>query len=114
MMARIMAGIDFTVAWVSVPDAKLAEKLARGLVESKLAACVTEIPKTRSHYVWKGKLESSMEIMLMIKTRRKLMPALERYVKKRHSAQVPEIICVPLAAGSRDYLQWVRESTASR
>lgn len=105
------AARDFAVAWVSVPEANLAAKLARGLVEAKLAACVTEIPKTRSHYVWEGKLEAAEEIMLMIKTRLGLMPALERYVKEHHSARVPEIICVPVAEGSRDYLEWIGANT---
>lgn len=98
---------DFVVVWVTVPEAKLSGEIARGLVEAKLAACVSELPRARSHYFWEGKLETAEETVLMIKTRNRLLPALARYVKEKHSSQVPEIICTPITDGSREYLEWV-------
>ncbi len=104
---------DFAVALVSVPekDAPLAERLAKGLVQNKLAACVTRLAGAASNYVWEGKLEEDREILLMIKTRMALFPSVSRYIRENHPAKIPEIIALPLAAGDAPYLDWLGANT---
>lgn len=101
---------QFRVALVTAPGAKLAEKIARGLVSKRLAACVNVVPNLVSHYAWKGKLHRDREVLLLIKTRASLMPRLIAFVRGKHPAQVPEIISLPILEGDKDYLDWLRES----
>ena len=95
---------------VTCGSAREARKIARALVERRLAACgnVVEAP-VRSIYRWKGKVESAKEYLLLIKTTRKRFSALQGEVKRLHSYDVPEIIALPIAAGSAEYLRWVSE-----
>ncbi|XP_028045521.1 protein CutA homolog isoform X2 [Monomorium pharaonis] len=72
-----------SVAYVTVPDDVVAKRLARGLVENKLAACVNIIPRLISIYKWEGKIQEEPELLLMIKTRTERVDALTKYVKKR-------------------------------
>ncbi len=105
-----MAG-PYRVVLVTAPDAKIARKLAVGLVARRLAACVNEVPGLTSHYRWKGKLCSDREILLIIKTRAALFPKLKRFVRENHPAQVPELISLDIREGSRDYLAWLSQET---
>lgn len=102
---------SFQVVLVTAPDAQCARRLARGLVESKLAACVNVVPGLASHYRWKGRLCEDKELLLVIKTKAALFARLARFVREIHPARVPEIIALPLAQGSADYLAWLAEST---
>jgi periplasmic divalent cation tolerance protein len=101
---------DFRVVLVTAPEGDLAAKLAQGLVEAKLAACVNCIPHGTSYYRWEGKLEQSKETLLVIKTRSGLVGSLTRWVKERHSAKVPEIITLSIVEGDRAYLDWLGAS----
>ena len=101
----------FIVVFVTVPKRAEAKKLAKLLLEKKLAACVNIIPKIESHYWWKGKLEKASELLLIIKTQRTLFPKLAAQVRKNHSYSVPEIISLPVADGSKNYLDWLKENT---
>jgi periplasmic divalent cation tolerance protein len=105
---------DKIVVLVTCASAKEARRIARALVEARLAACgnVLEAP-VRSIYRWKGKIESAKECLLIIKTTRRRFAALEKMVKRLHSYDVPEIIAVPIAAGSADYLKWIGECLTS-
>lgn len=87
-----------------------ARAIARMLLEKKLAACV-QIHKVESHYIWQGKIESSPEALVFIKTRAELYGEVEREITKAHSYQVPEIIRVPIEGGLRSYLNWIDEVT---
>ena len=84
-----------------------ATRLARHLVEQRLAACVNILPNVRSIYRWEGKLEDSAEWMLVIKSRRDLFPALRAEIEKMHSYEVPEIIALPVVDGAEAYLGWL-------
>lgn len=87
---------------------KEARGIARALVEGRLAACVNIVTSpVESVYSWKGKVETAKEFLLIIKTSRRRFAAVERAVRKLHSYEVPEIIAMPIAAGSRDYLAWL-------
>jgi len=106
---------DKIVVLVTCSSAKEARRIAQSLVRDRLAACVNrlEIP-VRSIYRWKEKVESAREVMLLIKSTKDKFAALERAIKKLHCYDVPEIIALPIAKGSRDYLAWIADSTRPR
>ena len=87
-----------------------AEKLARALVSAELAACVNVVPQIRSFYRWKGALESAAEFLLLIKTSRSLFDALKIELEKLHPYEVPEVIALPIVAGSENYLNWLGQN----
>ena len=103
---------SFIVVYVSAGSPEEAEQLAQTLVGEKLAACVSRLPALRSVYRWQGKVEQSEEELLIIKTRKDLFGALEKRVRALHSYSVPEIIALPMVAGSAPYLNWLREQVA--
>src|SRR5271157_4245172 len=84
-----------------------ARRIARGLVDARLAACVAATPGTVSVYRWKGALEESREWSLVIKTRRDLFTAVCAEIRRLHSYEKPEIIAVQIVDGSPEYLQWM-------
>jgi len=84
-----------------------AEKIARGLVEARLAACVNVIPGARSFYRWQGAIEDVTEFLLIIKCSRDRFNALRAEIERLHSYEVPEIIALPLVDGSPSYLNWL-------
>ncbi len=87
-----------------------AERLARTLVEEKLAACVTLVPGADSIYRWEGRVESSAEILLLIKTTVECLAALETRLHELHSYQTPEFLVLHVEAGSQTYLRWLKEN----
>jgi periplasmic divalent cation tolerance protein len=103
---------DFIFVFVTVGAAAEGEHLAQALVEEKLAACVNRLPGIHSVYRWQGKVEKSAEELLIIKTRQALFPALEKRVCELHGYALPEIIALPVVAGSEPYLKWLGEATA--
>lgn len=103
---------EFIVVYVTVGSAEEAERLARSLVEERLAACVSRIKSIQSVYRWQGKVEASEEELLVIKTKKELFRRLEKRVRALHSYTVPEIIALPVIAGSAPYLRWVREQVS--
>ena len=102
---------DFAIVMVTAPDRALARRLAKGALEAKLAACANIVPAVESHYWWEGKLESSDELLLLLKTRQSLLPNLERVIREIHTYDTPEFISLPLTAGSRRYLAWLADKT---
>jgi periplasmic divalent cation tolerance protein len=84
-----------------------AERLARALVEGRLAACVNVVPRVRSYYHWKGQVESGEECLLIIKTSRQLFPALRAEIERLHSYEVPELLALPVVAGAENYMGWL-------
>ena len=104
---------EFIVVYVTAGSPEEGEKLARTLVEERLAACVNRIKSVRSVYRWQGQVEESEEELLIIKSRKDLFPALEKRARQLHSYAVPEIIAVPLVAGSPSYLGWLDDQVAN-
>jgi len=86
-----------------------AEIIAALLVESGLAACVQIVGPITSTYSWKGRVETAEEWQCLIKTRADLFGEVERSIKSAHSYETPEIIALPIKAGSREYLDWMEE-----
>lgn len=85
-----------------------AERIARALVETRLAACVQIAGPIASIYRWKGKIETAGEWLCLIKSRQENFRAVERMIRSLHPYETPEIVAVPLTDGSRDYLDWLR------
>lgn len=85
-----------------------AEAIAAHLIAAKLAACVS-IQPIRSVYTWQGKVHKDAEWQLQIKTRLGLFEAIAKQIKQLHSYDVPELIAIPVRAGSADYLNWMNE-----
>lgn len=96
----------------TLPDYEHAEKLARVLIDQKLAACVNILPAATSVYRWQGKVETARETIVLIKTTMERYPALEAAIKTQHPYELPEIIAVPLVAGLPAYLAWVETETS--
>lgn len=97
------------MVYVTVSSAAEGERIARALVEERLAACVNRIGGVRSTYRWQGQVEQSDEELLLIKTRAERFAGLARRVQELHSYEVPEVIAVPVAAGNDSYLRWLDE-----
>lgn len=87
-----------------------AERIAKKVVQKRLAACVNIIPKLRSIYRWEGEVVTESETLMFIKTTKKALPNLEKKIKKLHSYEVPEFIVLKIDDGSDDYLEWVGKS----
>jgi periplasmic divalent cation tolerance protein len=98
------------VTLCSVPDQKTGEKIARALVEERLAACVNVVPGMTSVYRWQGKVEQAAECLLVIKTGAGKFEALKERIKALHSYDVPEIIALPISDGDSAYLNWLSGS----
>jgi periplasmic divalent cation tolerance protein len=106
---------DKIVVLVTCGSKKEARKIAQALVQRRLAACVQEIGvRVRSMYRWKGRVESANEVLLLIKTSRKRFSAVSTLVKKLHSYEVPEIIALNIADGSREYLDWITSNVRAK
>ena len=86
-----------------------AESIARSLVERRLAACVQVVGPITSTYRWEGKIETSQEWQCWVKSRRQRYEEIEDAIRRLHPYEVPEILAVPILAGSRSYLTWLHE-----
>ncbi len=99
------------VVLITASDEDEAERIARALVEARLAGCVNIIKDIRSIYSWQGKIEDEKEVLMVAKTQKSLLDPLMGKVKELHSYTVPEIIALPIIQGSEDYLKWLKEVT---
>lgn len=96
------------VVLVTVSNAADGERLARGIVEAQLAACVQILPEMTSIYFWDGKVQSDAEHLLLIKTLEEKFDELSEFIKRHHTYDVPEIVAIPAERVSEDYLIWVK------
>ncbi|HLA39215.1 MAG TPA: divalent-cation tolerance protein CutA [Candidatus Glassbacteria bacterium] len=99
------------VVFVTTSTVEEAARIARTLVEERLAACGNVVGGVRSIYRWEDKIEDDPEALLILKTRRALFYRLQARVAEIHSYHVPEIIAVPVEAGYAPYLVWIKSST---
>lgn len=104
-------GSDVLVVMCSCPDIGTAETLAAGLVEHRLAACVSILPAVRSVYRWQGKTNADSETLMLVKTSRAALAGLEAWLVEQHPYDLPEIIALPVQAGLPAYLDWVVNET---
>jgi periplasmic divalent cation tolerance protein len=101
---------DFIIVFITASSYEEAEKIGRGLVEERLAACSNIVQPIKSIFFWEGKLCYENEVLMIVKSKGGLFEQLRDYVKKNHSYKVPEIIAIPIVDGSPDYLSWINES----
>ena len=102
---------DYGVLLTTTPNREEAAKIAKLLIDEKLAACVQLLP-IESFYVWQGKTQNEAEILLLVKTRYALFDAAIIRIKSVHSYTVPEIVAMPFTAGFTGYLDWIDNVTA--
>lgn len=103
---------DILMVVVTTSNMEEARRISEGVVASRLAACATTIPAVQSIYRWQGKIANEQESMLVLKTTKARLSALEQAIHRMHSYEVPEILAFPITAGSSDYLNWVRKETS--
>ncbi|MGI0495030.1 divalent-cation tolerance protein CutA [Alkalinema pantanalense CENA528] len=99
---------QYCTVLVTVPNGTIAETIAHALLKDHLAACVSLFPVT-SIYTWQGEVQQESELQLLIKTELARFSAIEVLVRSLHPYEVPEIIALPIVAGSQPYLQWIAE-----
>lgn len=98
------------VVLVTAPEMKTARRLARLALEQRLAACANLLTGIESHYWWEGRIESALEVLILFKTTRKLLPALEKLILKEHPYDTPEFLVLAPGAGTRRYLRWCEQA----
>jgi len=103
---------DAIVVFMTAANGEEATRLAEMLVGAHLAACVQILPEMESVYRWQGKIERQSEVLLIAKTTREKFDDLEREVRALHSYDTPEIVAVPIVAGSAPYLEWLIKAAA--
>jgi periplasmic divalent cation tolerance protein len=99
------------VVFITASGEEEAAKIARALVEERLAACVNIIRGVRSVYAWKGEVQDEAEALMVLKTREALFDPIKRRVRQLHSYDVPEVIAVPITRGLEVYMAWMEEVT---
>ena len=102
-----MKKTDRMIVLITAGSEEEAHRIAELLVKEKKAACVNIVPRVDSLFWWEGKLDSASESLLLVKTKASLFPEIVELVKRTHSYEVPEIITLPITAGSEDYLNWL-------
>jgi periplasmic divalent cation tolerance protein len=100
------------VCLTTVATKRQAEKIARGLLEKRLVACINIIPGALSFYHWNKKLCRDSELILILKTTRSKVSALEKELHRLHPYELPEWIVLPTTGGSRRYLKWLRSEVS--
>lgn len=102
---------DTSVILTTAPNATEGEKLARGLVEARLAACVNVIPGMLSIYRWKDDVHADPEVQLVIKTRASLRDRVIAWIAANHGYENPEVLALAVDGGAAKYLEWLRGET---
>lgn len=101
---------SFSIVLVTAPDLKTGRALAKAALKSNLVACANLVPRLESHYWWRGKIESSAEVLLILKTTRARLSALEKLILSKHPYDTPEFLVLPLHRGAEKYLAWLAAS----
>ncbi len=104
-----MANPRLLLAMTTCADPSAAERLARALVEQRLAACVSVGSSTTSVYPWQGRIESETEVPLTIKTAPHRLAGLKKFIEEHHDYDVPELLIVPVVDGTQAYLEWAED-----
>ena len=105
--------IRHVVVLVTAPNRRTARRLAHVALQNRLVACANLVPGLESHYWWQGKIAQSPEILILFKTRRELIAALEKIILANHPYDTPEFVVLPINAGTKRYLKWIDDSVAS-
>jgi len=101
---------DYILIMVTCASKEEARRISARLLAKRLIACANILPKIESKFWWKGKLEGAAEFLVTMKTVRSNFKKIEAQIRLIHSYEVPEIIAIPIVAGSRDYLGWISKA----
>ena len=104
----------FSIVLVTAPDLKTARALAKAALKAKLIACANLIPKIESHYWWRGKMESSAEVLIIFKTTKSKLVVLEKLILAQHPYETPEFLVLSPSTGSQKYLDWLVKSCSGK
>jgi len=99
--------VQVVAVLITAPEEETARRIARALVEERLAACVNLVPGVRSIYRWQGVVEEAAEVLLIAKTHAERVAALAARVRDLHPYELPEVVTLPVSDGSEPYLRWV-------
>jgi len=102
----------FLLVLVTAPDTKTARALAQAALKARLVACVNLVPGLESHYWWQGKLEIGKEVLMLLKTTRPRVAALQKLILSKHPYDTAEFIIIPIAGGAKRYLAWWSQTVA--
>jgi periplasmic divalent cation tolerance protein len=97
----------FAIVLVTTPNLKTARALAKSALQARLIACANLVSKIESHYWWQEKIESGTEVLLILKTQKSKLSALEKLILAKHPYDTPEFLVLPLSAGNKRYLDWL-------
>ena len=100
---------EFSLVYVTIATLDQARKLARQLLDEKLIACANFLPQMESIYTWKGEIESSQEVAILLKTETRLVPALTNRVEEIHEYETPCVLELKVESGSPAYLRWLKD-----
>src|SRR3954451_20775319 len=106
-----MPHTDAIVVFTTVATEQEAVTLVRALLERRLIACGTLLPGSRSLYRWQGKLADEREVVVMLKTRSARLDSLTAAFSELHPYKVPELLALPVEAGTEKYLDWINGET---
>jgi len=106
------ASAAFSIVFVTAPEIRSARLLASAALHSRLVACANLLPKIESLYWWQGKIESAAEVLIVFKTTKAKLKALEKLIVAKHPYDTPEFLVLPVSAGNHRYLDWVSKSLA--
>ena len=101
----------YCIIFITCRTVREAKAIADSLLKRRLVACANIIDKVNSKFWWRGKINRISETLVILKTKTAHFAMVEKAVKKLHSYEVPEIIALPIMAGSREYCNWIKEST---
>jgi periplasmic divalent cation tolerance protein len=107
---KMKPATKFAIVLVTAPNLKTARMLAKAALKARLIACANLIPKIESHYWWREKIESGTEVLLVLKTQKSRLAALEKLILAKHPYDTPEFVVLPLSAGSKKYLDWLAQT----
>ena len=108
---KMKPATKFAIVLVTAPDLKTARGLARAALRARLIACANLAPKIESHYWWQGKIESGAEVLLILKTTKSKLAALEKLILAKHPYDTPEFLVLAVSAGNQRYLNWLSRNT---
>jgi len=100
---------SFRIVLVTTPELKTARRLAKAALAARFIACANLVPKIESHYRWQGKLERSAEVLMLMKTTKAHVAALEQLIVAKHPYDTPEFVVLTLSGGTKRYLAWLTE-----
>jgi periplasmic divalent cation tolerance protein len=105
-----MAANSYSIVLVTTPNLKTARQLATAALTKRLIACANLIPKVESHYWWQAKIETGSEVLMLLKTARSKVGALEKLILAEHPYDTPEVVVLSISRGNKRYLEWLANS----